>query len=268
MNFKKELVQGTRVIILLCLLGFINVLFAQTKSNKGKEFWLGFMAHIEGTSAGMSLYITSDSSTSGTVSVPGQSWSANFTVTANNLTVVTIPSSVAYSGCSDCIVSKGVKITALKDVIVYAHHYEGNKSDATLVLPTRTLGKDYYAMGYEQSSPGSTGRNAFIVVASKDGNKVNITPTVDLLASTGGTLTANNTYQVTLDEGEIYQGIARFGSSTYDITGTHIEVIDTGATANCRTVAVYTVIKLTTAKLETAYAKLNPSFSEKESNKI
>ncbi|MBT8327904.1 MAG: PKD domain-containing protein, partial [Bacteroidia bacterium] len=197
------------------------------------------MAHIEGTDAVMSLYITSDSNTSGTVSVPGQTWSSNFTVTANNLTVVTIPSNVAYSGCSDCVVSKAVKVTSLEDIIVYAHHYEGNKSDATLVLPTRTQGKDYYVMGYTQSSPNSTGRNVFIVVGSKDNTKVNITPGVDLRSNTGGTLAANNTYQITLDEGEIYQGIARYGSSSYDISGTHIEVIDTGMTANCRTVSVF-----------------------------
>ena len=239
MNLTTVLVKWYRALSTLVLLLVVLTSFGQSKSNKGNEFWLGFMAHSEGTAAGMSLYITSDSSTSGTVSVPGQSWSTNFTVTANNLTVVTIPSNVAYSGCSDCIVSKGVKVTALKDVIVYAHHYEGNRSDATLVLPTKTLGKDYYTMGYEQSSSGNEGRNVFIIVASKDDTKVNITPSVDLLGSTGGTISANSTYQVTLDEGEIYQGIARYGTSTYDITGTHIEVIDTGVTANCRTVSVF-----------------------------
>ena len=65
--------------------------FAQSKSNKGKDFWVGFMKHKEGSSSKTSLYITADSNTSGTVSVPGESWSQNFSVTANSVTVVTIP---------------------------------------------------------------------------------------------------------------------------------------------------------------------------------
>ena len=229
----------TKATLFILFIFSFNVGNAQEKSNKGKEFWLGFMNHTEGTDAGMSLYITSDSSTTGTVEVPGQNWSTSFTVTANNLTVVTIPSTVAYVNCSDCIQDKGVKVTAAKDVIVYAHHYEGNRSDATLVLPTRTQGKEYYVMSYEQSSSGNSGRSEFIIVASKDSTVVNITPSVDLLSSTGGTIAAGTTYQKTLDAGEIYQGMARYGTSTYDVTGTFIEVIDTGATANCRTVAVF-----------------------------
>ena len=42
------------------------------------------MKHKEGSSSKTSLYITADSNTSGTVSVPGESWSQNFTVTANS----------------------------------------------------------------------------------------------------------------------------------------------------------------------------------------
>ena len=149
---------------------------AQSKSNKGKDFWVGFMKHREGSKSKTSLYITGDQNTSGTVSVPGQSWSQNFTVTANSVTVVTIPSSQSYNDCSDCITKKGVHITSLKDIIVYAHHYQDNQSDATLVLPTRTLGKDYYIVGYNQVSSGSTGRNTFGIVAVKDNTRIKITP--------------------------------------------------------------------------------------------
>jgi len=37
---------------------------AQSKSNKGKDFWIGFMKHKEGSSSKTSLYITADSNTS------------------------------------------------------------------------------------------------------------------------------------------------------------------------------------------------------------
>ncbi|PCJ67323.1 MAG: hypothetical protein COA58_03105 [Bacteroidetes bacterium] len=233
-------------IVRLIIIPVITVLFisptnllAQTKSNKGTEFWLAFMSHIEDTDAGMSLYITSDSNTSGTVSIPGQSWSTAFTVSANNLTVVNIPVSSAYISCSDCIQSKGVKVVSNDNVVVYAHHYEGNKSDATLVLPSRTLGKGYYLMSYQESSTtfGNVGKNVFAVVAVKDNTKVNITPSTAINKAGGGTLPAGTTYQVTLDEGEVYHCIANSG--TGDFTGTGIQVIDTGSSANCRTIAVF-----------------------------
>jgi gliding motility-associated-like protein len=237
MNQSKLSIAGLIVLtVSLFSSFFVN---AQTKSNKGTEFWLGYMNHIEDEDAGMSLYITSDSNTSGTVSIPGQNWSTNFTVTANSLTVVNIPPSNAYLDCSDCIEAKGVHVTAQKDVIVYSHHYEGDKSDATLVLPVSTLGKEYFLMAYDQISQGSRGRSTFAIVAVKDSTKINITPSCDLMSRTGGTLSEGNTYQITLNRGEVYQAQGRSGSATYDVTGTKIEVIDTGATANCRTVAVY-----------------------------
>jgi len=126
-------ISSVRIGIYLLLAGFLfsglNV-NAQSKSNKGRDFWVGFMKHKEGSTSKTSLYITSDSSTTGTVTVPGQSWSQNFSVTANSITVVTIPSSKSYNDCSDCITKKGVNITSQKDVIVYAHHYEDDQSDA------------------------------------------------------------------------------------------------------------------------------------------
>jgi len=227
-------------LLFLLLISFSLCSVAQSKSNKGKEFWLAFMSHIESTNAGMSLYITSDSNAIGTVSIPGQSWSTSYSVTANSLTIVNIPVSSAYISCSDCKQAKGVKIVSDKDVVVYAHHYEGDKSDATLVLPTRTQGKDYYLASWQENSPnigGGSGRNVFALVGIKDDTKINITPTTNLLSASGGTLIANTLYQITLDEGEVYQAIGT--SSTGDLTGTHIEVIDTGDEANCRTISVF-----------------------------
>ena len=215
-------ISKTKISIYLLTLGFLFISLnvnAQSKSNKGKDFWVGFMKHKEGSSSKTSLYITSDSTTTGTVSVPGQSWSQNFTVTANNITVVTIPSANSYNDCSDCVTKKGVNITSKKDVIVYAHHYQDDQSDATLVLPTRTLGKSYYIVGYNQVSPGNTGRNTFGIVAVKDNTKINITPTQAITKNGGGTLPAKSTYSITLNKGEFYQGVASSGAFSANYHG-------------------------------------------------
>jgi len=164
-----KLITTFRLLTALAFTCLYLISGAQTKSNKGKEFWLGYMKHDEDTRAGMSLYITSDSNATGTVSIPGQNWSTTFSVTANNLTVINVDVQSAYMDCSDCKEDRGVKVVSNNDVIVYSHHYEGNKSDATLILPSRTLGKKYYVMSYEEESE-------FIIVGVKDNTKINITP--------------------------------------------------------------------------------------------
>ena len=60
-----------------------------------------------------------------------------------------------------------------------------------------------------------------------------------LRKSGGGTHAKGTPYEVTLDAGECYQGRANSSGSAEDVSGTLIEVIDTGSTANCRTVAVF-----------------------------
>jgi gliding motility-associated-like protein len=240
MTLVKRITSKPRTLIsvlavLLCLVSS-DIAQAQNSSNKGTDFWVGFMNHRNGTSASMYLYITADSNTSGTVSVPGQSWSTTFSITANQMTLVQIPTNTAYVSCSDCIQDRGIHVVSNKPIVVYSHIYHQYCSDATLVLPTPTTGKEYYAMSYEQRQ--NSGRSQFMIIASKDDTKVRITPTVTLSGSSGDR-TAGNSYEITLDKGECYQGRAKSAGTTQDVTGTHIEVIDTGSTSDCRTVAVY-----------------------------
>src|SRR6185295_2041482 len=76
--------------------------YAQDYSNKGRDFWVIYTGHIDGTTSRMALYITSDQNATGTVTVAGNT--QNFTVTANQVTTVrftnaTTPSnSLAYNG--------------------------------------------------------------------------------------------------------------------------------------------------------------------------
>jgi gliding motility-associated-like protein len=237
---KAKSIRSFRVFLVSILL-FLFVISSQTataqSSNKGLEFWIGFPNHAEGTQAGLYLYITGDSNTTGTVSVPGQSWSTTFSVTANAMTLVAVPSSIAYMSCADCKEKKGIKVVAAKKVVVYSHIYRKYRSDATLVLPTRTLGKKYYCMSYEQL--WTSERSQFMIIAAKDNTKIKITPSVALAKSGGGSRAAGSTYEITLNQGECYQGRANSSGATQDVSGTLIEVIDTGSTANCRTVAVF-----------------------------
>jgi hypothetical protein len=73
-------------ILIFCAYG------ASAQSNQGKEFWTAYMSHIESTgSSNMSLYITGGVNTTGKVEIADGSFSKSFQVTANQVTVVTIP---------------------------------------------------------------------------------------------------------------------------------------------------------------------------------
>jgi len=234
-----------KVLFLGFFLTFFSSVFGQETTSKGTEFWLGFMAHINGTgsnAAAMDLYITSDSNTSGTVSIPGQSWTVNYTVTANQVTVVNIPNTTAYIGCTDCIQNRGIKVTSILPVAMYAHIHRDYRSDATLVLPTSTAGKEYRVMTWQQESANSGGgdvvsKAVFMIVASSDNTKVRITPTNSTVQKATGSWPVGTAYNITLNKGEIYQGMA---PNRYDdLTGTLIEVVDTGAAASCKKIAVF-----------------------------
>ncbi|MSQ78291.1 MAG: PKD domain-containing protein [Flavobacteriaceae bacterium] len=188
------------------------------------------MGHIDGTSSNMSLYITSDVNTSGTVAIPGKSWSTTFGVTANAVTVVSIPQSLAYMNCSDCILAQGIHITANDPVVVYGHIYANARSDATLVLPTPTAGREYYAQSFTQKVTGSNRQNEFMVIGLEDSTYVDITPAAGTLS---GTHTKGITYSKLLMQGEIYQV-----QSDSDLTGSHIVSSNTTG-KNCKRIAVF-----------------------------
>src|SRR5688572_1445231 len=91
----------TIAFVVLLALAFCQVT-AQDLSNKGKDFWVAYAGHIDGTTSRMALYITSDQNASGVVDINGSTIS--FTVTANQVTTVQLTNistpgnSLAYNG--------------------------------------------------------------------------------------------------------------------------------------------------------------------------
>src|SRR6478735_5357170 len=108
----------------LVLMFLISTLCAQDLSNKGKDFWVVYAGHFDGTTSRMALYITSDQNASGTVDVSGNI--IPFTVTANQVTTVQLtntstPSNgLVYNAQAEGIgVKKGIHIISDKPVAVY-----------------------------------------------------------------------------------------------------------------------------------------------------
>lgn len=229
-----------RIVLTLLLLAFGTAhTYAQAgTTSRGTEFWTAWMDHLDVTGghvSQMTLYITADATTTGTVSFTDGTASQSFSVIPNQVTFVNIPVNqlITTAGSSN----KGIHITSLKPIGVYAHIYASNVSGATLLLPVNTLGKNYISLNYTQvsnsqsdpDSPGAPAYSAFDVVATEDGTNVQITPSANLLDGNS----ANQTFTVTLNKGQVYQGL-----SATDLTGTKIQSVSTGANT-CKKIAVF-----------------------------
>ncbi len=241
----KYLYRTFAMIMLLFI--FVSQGWSQGASNKGTDFWLMYGSHVSGYSTNqnnwqdMSVYLTSDVNTTGTLEIPGIGYSVPFTITANAVTTVIIPQS-AYIGGEEGKFNKGINIKSLKPIVAYAHIFDSSISGATLVLPTNTLGKEYFSLNFTQKSNSLNAYSFCSIVAVEDNTQVIIKPSVN----TRGGLLAGVETTITLNRGEVYQILgaetARNASPLYstggDLTGTTIRSVAT-AGQSCKKIAVF-----------------------------
>ncbi|MBT9485097.1 MAG: PKD domain-containing protein [Sediminibacterium sp.] len=222
---------------LLLLLFFvpISLLIAQDFSNRGKDFWLAYPAHIDGTNSRMALYISATENTTGQIELDGKT--IPFTVTANQATTIQIPPTfyLVYNAQADGInAAKGIHITSLKPIVVYSHILNAARSGSTLVFPTNVLGKEYISLNFSQylNPPNPPGRSQITVVATED----NTTVELNLKANSSGApvRSAGQAYNISLNKGDVYQV-----QSLSDLTGSTIRSISTTG-STCKPIAVFT----------------------------
>lgn len=225
------------------------LVFSQDFSNRGTDFWVVYSGHFDALTSRMALYITSSVNTSGTVSVNGKS--TDFTVVANQVTVVQLSTTSALSNSDAYLTSnnisqleviginKGIHIKSQNPVVVYSHILNSARSGSSLVLPTKVLGREYVVATYK--STGNivpiTGGSAeqqhntqFEIIATEDGTNVEITPTN---SDYNNRHLANVTFDTLLNKGDVYQF-----QSFEDLTGTKIRSVAT-STLTCKKIAVY-----------------------------
>jgi gliding motility-associated-like protein len=259
--------------ILVCAFSLICITAkTQNKSNRGKEFWLGysfssnFFFH-----AGLSdpvnaqeltLYISTTTQPANvTVSITGTAWTQSLSIPANTADAsIIIPKTGVNDAriLADGLSNKSIHVVSDVPVAVYAHEYDAMYSAATMLMPSETWGYIYYSVNYYQtkgfSNPpfvdSSRGVNFpdwynwFYIVAKDDNTRVLITPSD---TCKNGWL-PNQTYTINLNKGEIYTvfGKANFGAgwfsdtvnSSKDLTGSKILSV-AGADGNCHPVALF-----------------------------
>ena len=149
------------IIFFFFLIGNIS---AQNFSNKGSEFWLVFPPHQRsdnGTEAKLSVYISSDKASSGSIFVNGFKLS-DFDIQPNETeeyvldrsrTYITDLERANFGNENEIAEGKGIQVKVddgKPPVVVYAHMYASARSAASIVLPTSVLQRKYIVMSFSK----------------------------------------------------------------------------------------------------------------------
>lgn len=219
------------LIFSMLLLSTINLVKAQSVSNEGLEFWSVFPTHLPNRPtelANISIFITSRQASTGTVSVG--SYAQKFAVVANTVTEIRVPRNVAYISNTEggrVLPNRAIHIVVdagQPPVVVYSHIFAGARSAASLILPVKALGQQYYSMNYTQAlSPIGGGLNYIAIIASEPNTKVFIKRgNTDLVP---GGVTLNNV-------GDVFEYLLES-----DLTGVSVSVDST--TSGCKRFAMF-----------------------------
>jgi len=233
---------------------------AQNFSNKGKEFYLCFPQHVPsaGVFASLSIWITSDKASSGTITMANGAFTSSFNIVANGLQEIQVPYSAAHisNAESGSIIQKSIKIkvdAGKPPVVAYAQQWGQARSAATLLLPVMVLGKKYRAISFTQNGANGSGQNAksqFQIIAVKPNTQVRVTPVLNGVTGTPFILNFTN-------PGDIYQYQA-----DEDVTGSLIESIATGS-GSCLPIAVFSgSSNITLGSLSCSGGSYDPLFQQ------
>ena len=224
---------------------------AQDFSNKGKDFWLGYGYHIRmpvgrlpsaDNAQNLVLYFTSDQDANVLVEVSGVGYAKTYNVTANQ---VTITDPLPKSGSQDIrllntgLSDYGIHVTSDRPIVAYAHIYNMSVSGASVLFPTNTLGKEYYSIGYTQSSNEDFSNAFFFVIATQDSTTVEITASAPNL--NGLPVGVPTILPFKLKKGQVYNVMGNTnGTLGEDLTGSRIRSISsTGINGGCKPIAVF-----------------------------
>ncbi len=203
---------------------------AQNITTEGADFWLGFMENHETSQIDLEIYISATDTTACIIEMPHYSLVTNITAYPDSTVRVVVPTNYAMNKSSGVLADRGVHIQAEKNITVFALNKRQYSSDATAVLPTISLGKDYLVMAHlTPYEPGPSLYSECLVVGVEDNTEIEITPSVN----TRDGKQAGQPFTIMLQQGSTYQL-----QSASDLTGTRIVALNTSA-GDCKNFAVF-----------------------------
>ena len=198
-------------IVLLCAFATAT---AQTASpsihtTEGRDFWVMFLDNQgDQTPHQTTLTAVGDSNASITVTNPSTGWSTTVNMTANQSVQITIPltSSISHQSNTSQTKRLGLHVTSSSSITLYAKNYKYKCNDATLIIPSHSLGTQYIMQDYPGDVSHSSISSAEVgFVATQNNTILTMVLPCNLInnsATSGDTLTVN------LMCGESYQLIA------------------------------------------------------------
>ena len=185
-------------------------------ASMGTKFWLSYLRnHFRPPT--LTLRVSAEEACTGMVSNPNTGWNMSFSVADHSVTTVSIPLDKAYSPYPDMVGDYGLLVETSDSVSLFAANYNVSSFDVTFVLPEDALSDEYVLQTYTPMMNAE-----FVIVATEDNTVVDITPSRALQ----GGHPAQQTFSVTLQQGQTYLGISQYGGVLGDLSGTIIQVHD------------------------------------------
>ncbi|RYZ79891.1 MAG: hypothetical protein EOO68_38210, partial [Moraxellaceae bacterium] len=152
----------------------------KTNTTAGVEFVFSFSPNIywEVPLSTLTLFVSSEFATSGMVELISTGEKISFNVQPHVTTVVNLPPSISNL-TANSITKHGVKVTSENPVHLYVLNQALYSTDAFLVLPVSSLGKDYRTTGYN----GGYYSSQVAITAIRDNTEITITPAAKLYPS-------------------------------------------------------------------------------------
>ena len=124
-------------------------------------------------------------------------------------------------------------VTSDEPVSVYQLNKRTFSADAAVIIPSQALDTEYIVLAHiepEADRVSDTRESEFLVVATEDGTIIDIT----LSGNTIDGRSAGETFQITLDAGQMYQ----VQSEDDDLTGSRVVSVG-GTSGGCQKIAVF-----------------------------
>ncbi|MGV3509574.1 MAG: IgGFc-binding protein, partial [Sphingobacteriaceae bacterium] len=228
--------KSTLLLVLILLIGSLNQLgFSQSTSNRGTDFWVAYAGHIDNEGSRLTLFISSETNAFVNINAGGVQLSPISLQPNQAQSVVLNPSTYTniYIGSNNVVESnKGIHITSDNPIIVYSHISRSARSAASLIIPTKALGNEYYSINYKQVTSTASNPNRysqFTLVGVEDDTQIEILPTQNSIVGTSNPPLASVPFQIELDKGDVYQY-----QSTTDLSGSLIRTLN-----GCKPLAVF-----------------------------
>ncbi|MCG8576363.1 MAG: PKD domain-containing protein [Flavobacteriales bacterium] len=192
---------------------------AQNLTNEGTDFWVGFTEVYDETAAIFEINISARQPTTGTVTIIGGSgFTTPFSVVPGVVTTITIPPADAHNPFSETIIDRAIHVESIEPITVYASTFHLYRSEASVCLPSPSLGSDYMITTYpNRTAPSGPFESEFVVVCGPDPIQVEIVPSCPTAA--GGA--PGDPIIVDMVPGDMYQ-VQADGTSDYDLSGTTV----------------------------------------------